>query len=355
MKRITTIAKQPLTRRLPVALLIIFVLALAAACGGNDQTVLPTPIVETTQPAATTPVESPTAAATTVASPTSAAAETTTGATPTVAPTLTPGETTAAPTPTAIPSTEEAGESDGGYRVVYVTADDVLNVREGPGPEYDVVGELAPDAMGIVVEEQGQTIIGESTWVQVEQGGVEGWVNSRFLSEAVETAAFCEDADALALIEDLGTAIASEDGLLLGSLVHPERGLRIRHDWWNPEIFIEGEAAADLFTSEESHEWGTQDGSGFDITGTFAEVILPTLQEDFLAATELGCDELLSGATAGLVQLPEEYEPLHFFSAYRPAPDGDDTGFDWGTWVVGIDRWQGEYYLSYLVHFDYEI
>lgn len=346
----TTIVNYSLARRPTVALLFIFLLALTAACGGDsgEETALPTPIVEATQPAATTPAESPTAAATAVASPTSAAAEPTTAATPTIAPTLAPTETSAAPT-------EEAGASDGDYRVVYVTADDVLNVREGPGPEYDVVGELASDAEGIAVEEQGQTIIGESTWVQVEQGGVEGWVNSRFLTEAVETAAFCEDADAQALIEELGTAIASEDGLLLGSLIHPERGLRIRHDWWNPEVFIEGEAAADLFTSEESYEWGTQDGSGFDITGTFAEVILPTLQEDFLGATELGCDELLSGATAGLVQLPEEYEPLHFFSAYRPSPESDETGFDWGTWVVGIDRWQGEYYLSYLVHFDYEI
>jgi hypothetical protein len=187
----------------------------------------------------------------------------------------------------------------------------------------------------------------------INSGGVEGWVNGRFLTETVETAAFCEDSNALALIEELGTAIASEDGLLLGGLVHPERGLRLRHDWWNPEIFIEGEAVADLFNSEERYEWGTEDGSGFEINGTFSEILLPTLQEDFLTATEFGCNEILAGPTTGLLQLPEEYEPLHFFSVYRPAED--ESGFDWGTWVIGVDKWQGEYYLSFLIHYNYEI
>jgi hypothetical protein len=216
-----------------------------------------------------------------------------------------------------------------------------------------VVGELPPDAAGVEVEGGTQTLTEGSTWVMASHGGVEGWVNSRFLTEMVEPAVFCDEADALALIEDLGTAIASEDGLLLGSLVHPERGLRLRHDWWNPEIFVEGEAVADLFGSTESYDWGTEDGSGFAINGTFRDVLLPTLQEDFLTATEIGCDEFLSGATTGLVQLPEEYEALHFFSVYRPATD--ESGFDWGTWVVGVDRWQGQSYLSFLIHYDYEI
>jgi hypothetical protein len=352
----TTFLHYPAHRPLLVLFLVgLFTAVLLVACGGSGESVLPTPIVEPAQPVATTPAEAtvaPTLPATPGASPTGVPAETA-AATPTVVPTIAATVTTAATGTTAAPVATDEPDETGAYRVVFVTADDVLNVREGPGVESPVVGELAADAAGVAVEEQRQAIVQESTWVVVEQGNVEGWVNSRFLTEEVATADFCDNAEVLALLEDLGTAIASEDGLLLGTLIHPERGLRIRHDWWNPEIFIPGESAADLFTSSESYEWGTQDGSGFDIRGTFGEVILPTLAGDYLAATELGCDEIRSGATAGLVQVPEEYEPLHFYSVYRPATD--ESGFDWGTWVVGIDRWQGEYYIAYLVHFDYEI
>jgi hypothetical protein len=38
---------------------------------------------------------------------------------------------------------------------------------------------------------------------------------------------------------------------------------------------------------------------------------------------------------------------------YRPAPA--DQELDWGTWVVGIERWQERYFVSFLVHFEWEI
>jgi hypothetical protein len=38
---------------------------------------------------------------------------------------------------------------------------------------------------------------------------------------------------------------------------------------------------------------------------------------------------------------------------YRPGPAGEEL--DWGTWVVGIERWQEEYFVSFLVHYQWEI
>ncbi|MCA9979043.1 MAG: hypothetical protein KC413_24950, partial [Anaerolineales bacterium] len=72
-----------------------------------------------------------------------------------------------------------------------------------------------------------------------------------------------------------------------------------------------------------------------------------------LRATEMRCNDILAGPTAGFVQLPEGYDALNYYSLYRPA--ADESGFDWGTWVVGVERWNGRYYLSYLVHFEWEI
>jgi hypothetical protein len=119
-------------------------------------------------------------------------------------------------------------------------------------------------------------------------------------------------------------------------------------------VTFSGPAAETLLSDETSHDWGTEDGSGFAISGSFAEVALPLLQQDLAAATETGCDEILAGATAGLVQLPPEEEGLSYVSLYRPAPPGE-IEFDWGTWVAGYEEWQGELYLTTLIHYAYEI
>ena len=51
-------------------------------------------------------------------------------------------------------------------------------------------------------------------------------------------------------------------------------------------------------------------------------------------------------------EVTDGYEAVHFFSVFR-APVGDS--FDWGTWVMGIERVDGRFYLAYLVHYRREI
>ena len=87
---------------------------------------------------------------------------------------------------------------------------------------------------------------------------------------------------------------------------------------------------ASLFESEESYSWGIADGSGDPIEGTFSEV------------------------TAGLVQLPTSYEGTNYYSFFRPAGP-DEFELDWGTWVMGVEFWLGQPYLSYMVHYEWEI
>ena len=62
------------------------------------------------------------------------------------------------------------------FRVVGVTAPDVLNIRSGPSVSQAIVGTAPPDAAGI----EG---LGECTrgWCHIRYGSVEGWVNARFL------------------------------------------------------------------------------------------------------------------------------------------------------------------------------
>lgn len=272
--------------------------------------------------------------------------------TPTQAPTAEPTATATQPPPT--PPTEAAAAVTGPlYQVAYVAENDVLNVRSGPGVNNEIVATLSPHATDVQITDQGQAVE-DSTWVPIATGQDAGWVNRAFLTPVLDPETFCQDEAVLALLDDLQTAVAEEDGELLAELIHPQRGLRLRHDWWNPEVHLSTSEVRDIFTDSASYEWGVEDGSGFDITGSFSEEIVPLLERDLLAATETGCNEILHGPTAGMVRLPYEYQPVNFYSLYRPAAE-DQNEFDWGTWVAGIERWQGEYTLSFLVHFDYEI
>jgi hypothetical protein len=71
--------------------------------------------------------------------------------------------------------------------VVGVEAEDTLNVRAGPGTDFDVVTELDPLADGLVSTGQVRTLDDGSYWVEVQVDGVVGWTNRRFVSEMTGT------------------------------------------------------------------------------------------------------------------------------------------------------------------------
>lgn len=334
-----------------------------AACGGNEPPVLvvPTPA----NGAAATPTIAPTAdnrlptiAPTAIVPtpiPTKPQSTATLPAPPTVAPplsTATPGaQSTAAPTTTPIASLEPT--TDGDYRVAFVADDDTLNVRRRPSADAAVITELPADTTGIQVIGEGESVRGDSLWLPVETNAGDGWVNSHFLTEDVSRDAFCADPEVDELLEKLQAAIEDENGKLLGELVHPDRGLRLRLNWWNEEILVTGEDVQTLFRAQKKYDWGIEDGSGEAIRGSFSEIVMPRLERDLLNATMWNCDEALFGNTAGATVLPEGYEAVRFYSAHRAPPTEQEL--DWGTWLIGVERWQGRYYISYLVHYRWEI
>jgi hypothetical protein len=327
---------------LPTILLATWLLLGAGAC-------TPLAVEPGVTPDMVESVPPPTAAATPPpvlqAAPTATVASTNT---PAIVPTDIPDEPTPLPSPTAVLENDTLT-----YQVIFVAEDDVLNVRTGPGTTNPVAGELPPDATNIIVVGPGEDVAG-SLWVPVVAGPLSGWVNGHFLTESVDGATFCNDPAIETLLEAMGTAVADRDGEALAQLVHPERGLRIHRHWWNPEVHIEPADVAELFTGDQGYYWGIADGTGDEMRGPFSGYILPLLERNLLPATELGCNRILHGSTAGLVQLPEGYETANYYAVYRPADEGM-IEFDWGTWVVGIERWQGAYYVSFLVHFEWEI
>lgn len=346
--------KQLFTRRGAWAIILPVFALILVACGGENPPVLVIP----------------TAAATAVAPAPAASAipPTPTPAEPQPTATLPPAPTIAPPLPTALLPTAVPMATAGPtttpvatvgslvgteYRVAFVAANDTLNVRRRPDAGAAILMRLPADATGIAVIDEGETIRGGSLWLPVETEAGDGWVNSRYLTEAVSPEVFCSDPAINDLLVRLEEAVAEEDGKLLGELVHADRGLRLRLNWWNEEVVVAGEDVQTLFRAAKRYDWGVEDGSGEAIRGSFSEVALPRLERDLLGATVWDCDQGQFGGTAGATVLPEGYEAVNYYSAHRPAPAEQEL--DWGTWLIGIERWEGRYYLSYLVHYRWEI
>lgn len=239
------------------------------------------------------------------------------------------------------------------YRVVFVDEFDTLNVREGTGVGYSIVGTLPSDAADIQITGESK-IVGKSVWVPIEHGALVGWVNRYFLTEQVDSETFCADENALKIVDDLKVAIEAQDGEALAALVVPERGLFIRLNRWNKEVQIPQDEVETIFTDTQSRYWGDGQGSALPIDGTAAEIVMPSWEDDLLPSENAGCDEVIGGATTGVLEPPLEYEGINYFSLYRPPPD-DANEFDWATWIVGIEYWDGQPYLSYLVRYKWEI
>jgi len=331
-------------------LLFIIILLLTAACRAQTTTeplVLPTIQVPTSAPLTESGGLEAAAdlAATAESLPTSTFAPTIVNVSP---------SSTPPPPPTTAPTTPAVTSSDAQtYRVTFVTADDVLNVRSGPGVDNELVGSLLPTADNIQISGEGQVVSG-STWVPIVADDVQGWVNGRFLTTHLNADTFCQSTDVQMVLQGFRTAVANQDGNALTQLIHPERGLRIHRHWWNPELRFQGNDIPTLFSSNNDHDWGVADGTGFQMIGPFNEIILPLLQTHFVPTEAFACNQILQGGTAGIVQLPDGYQSQNFYSFHFPGTD-EFANMNWGTWVIGVEQWQGKYFITYLVHFEWEI
>ncbi len=136
------------------------------------------------------------------------------------------------------------------YQVAFVESNDTLNVRSGPGVDNEIVGTLLPDATDIQITGNG-TLVSDSTWVPISVGTVQGWVNGRFLTTTLSNETFCGDAEVMALLDGLVTAVVTQNGAAFTQRIHPERGLRVRRHWWNLEllfIYVDATLSTKIYT-----------------------------------------------------------------------------------------------------------
>jgi hypothetical protein len=190
----------------PTALALVLALGLTA-CGGDDEDVASDQTTAST-PATASSDESTITAPPDDASTTAPPDDPSTTAPPDESSTTGPGDesTTTAPTSdtseadggtstTAPPDEEDLpGERTDIYpyegaalAVVGVGADDTLNVRTGPGTDYDVVVELAPLADGFAATGHNRAVADGTLWAEVLADGRTGWVSTAFIAQPGQT------------------------------------------------------------------------------------------------------------------------------------------------------------------------
>jgi len=239
------------------------------------------------------------------------------------------------------------------YAVIQVFAEEVLNIRSGPGMGNSTIGALQSTQSGLL--RTGRTSLdGEDTWFEIKNpDGGTGWVNADYLTEFVSPSSFCADERVKSLLQGLENAVTALDGKLMMTLVSPAHGLDVGYIRDGTVVNYSVEEASWIFDSTYIVEWGIGAGNGELLSGTFPEVVLPPLQNVFKKMT-LSCNEIGLGGATYEVEWPIEYTNINFYSLHNPGNDPTYEGLDWQTWLVGVEYVDGKPYLFSLLHYQWE-
>jgi hypothetical protein len=161
---------------------------------------------------------------------------------------------------------------------------------------------------------------------------------------------FCTDPQVTALINSLKSSMLTSNGELLGSLVHPSRGMDVRYFRDGRVVNYTADRAKFLYETDFVVNWGAEPGSGLDKEGSFHDVIVPDLVEVFNQPYSLHCNELKHGGATYELEFPYDG---NFYSVFFAGTD--EFGFlDWHTWAIGIDYLNNKPYIYALMQYFWE-
>ena len=241
----------------------------------------------------------------------------------------------------------------GTYAVVGVRMDDTLNVRAGAGVDNEILDTLAPYATGVKVVGDGIQV-GQSVWVPVQHGDIEGWVNSRYLARQVGEAdeQIAQRATAIVL------ALQNRDLAALSAMVHPVKGLRfspyayVRVD---EDVVLSASEISEMGDSQQVYHWGVYDGTGNPIDLTFGEYWdMFVYDVDFAKPHIVGYNEIVGRGNT--IANHSEVYPLaatveYYFSGFDPRFEG----MDWRSLRLVLEQENGTWYLVGLIHDEWTI
>lgn len=310
--------------------------ASASAQPGAPSAVASASAQPSTQPVSLTPG--------TPAAPGAPAASGSTSPSGALAPAL-PGTDTGAAVPGPPQQDVAAGDTTepiGIYAVFGVKEGDVLNVRAQPDSKTSKVFSFGPTVH--TIRNTGRAADNSGTrWLEVSFEGGTGWVSRNNVTE-FKKGGGCGDAAFSAAIRAVMRAIASNKDAELAGLVSPARGLVIHNSVGSPAVRIPAKEIEGVFGANKSYAWG-EDSKGKKLSGSFKDVVLPSLSQAVGTGSKEQCGKMLNGGTAGPREWPAEFSQMNFASFYFPA----GGGADWRTWAAGFEYVDGKPYLAVLV------
>jgi hypothetical protein len=169
------------------------------------------------------------------------------------------------------------------------------------------------------------------------------------------TADSVED-DPLERAREAAAALARRDLKALASMIHPTKGVRLSpYAYVDPssDVVLSARQVEDGFSDGTVRTWGTADGSGDPIRGSFSAYFDRFVYDaDFASAKEVSLDRVLgSGNTINNTQ--KVYATASVVELHIPGQDPQFEGMDWRSlrlvferegerlWLVGVihDEW----------------
>lgn len=262
-----------------------------------------------------------------------------------VALTATPIPPTATPVPSFGESVAAVFLSDSEELIIYNTPGDLNSKKTG----------LEAHTVGIKLTGEVKEIDG-NLWLEVRtpEGDI-GWVDNQNVTPYIPPDEFCASSDVEPFLDGLIELFISADGEKLSSLISPFHGLRVRYHWKNEEISFSRDKIQELFTSNESYEWGVEKNSGVQVVGSFKDILYPSLKQTVREGDRY-CNSLEQGLAAdwveGFIQWPFEYTNLNYVSVFRPAPEGDEL--NWRTFAFGLEKYEGVITLAVILQYKWD-
>ncbi|OWY19352.1 hypothetical protein C7N43_01085 [Sphingobacteriales bacterium UPWRP_1] len=149
-------------------------------------------------------------------------------------------------------------------------------------------------------------------------------------------------------------ALTANNTTLLAGLVHPQKGVR-----FSPYAFVNTDTdmvflqqhVAKLANEVQKYTWGTFDGSGEPITLTYNEYRKKFVTDkDYLnKADSVGYNQII-GRGNSVNNREKVYSKAIIVEYYQSGKNPDFGGMDWGSLALAFEKYNGQWFLTGIIH-----
>ena len=160
------------------------------------------------------------------------------------------------------------------------------------------------------------------------------------------------DEELLALSDEVLALLKESNFEKLASFIHPLNGLTFTpySSVGETDRTIMPEQIADAAASDETCVWGSYDGSGEDIVLSFADYWTRFVwNADYTAADSMNCNKITVSGNA-IENVKEAYPDCMFTEYVIRSAMGYEDNTDWTTLKLVFVRYDGQWYLTGLIH-----